>query len=315
MQNPFLYLPMAQWVSVPAYIRWSGQPLIAPFYHVVADEPLPHIRHLYRPRSTKEFEKDLDTFLKHYRPVSVDELSGKLPEGNCFLLSFDDGLRQFHDFVAPILLRKGIPCICFLNSAFLDNRELFYRFKESLLADALKARPQKGLPAPEEILRIPYKDRSLLDKWALQAGVDFEAYLREERPYMTREEIRSLAQKGFRFGGHSIDHPRYSEISPKERLRQTRVSCSVAAEISSGNRLYFSFPHSDDTIPATFFAEIRDKVEYTFGTAGLKQDSVPRHLQRIPMEQGTLTANEILKNEYAYYLLKKPLFKNRINRK
>lgn len=314
MQNPFLHIPLTQKVSLSAYIRWSGQRFIAPFYHVVAEEPLPHIRHLYQAKNAREFEKDLDTLLKKYRPISVDDLAEETPKGNRFLLSFDDGLRQFHDVVAPILLRKGVPCICFLNSAFIDNRALFYRFKQSILVDVLKNHPQKGMPSADEILQTSYKNRLLLDNWAEQAGVDFGAYLKKERPYMTRDEIRALSEKGFRFGGHSIDHPRYSEISPQERLRQTLVSCSTAAEISHDNRQFFSFPYTDDTIPAEFFNSIRGKVEYTFGTAGLKQDSAVNHLQRIPMEQNALSADAILKNEYAYYLLKRLLLKNRINR-
>ena len=116
--------------------------VLAPFYHAVSDIPMPHIRHLYRVKTVAEFERDLDFLLKHYTPIDFHELpnllqhkprSGKPP----MLLSFDDGLREFYDPIAPILLRKGIPAICFLNSGFLDNKDLFFRYKASLLIDFL----------------------------------------------------------------------------------------------------------------------------------------------------------------------------------
>lgn len=315
MKNPFLHTRMAQRFSLSTYMKWSGPRFIAPFYHVVSNEPLPHIRHLYRGKSAAEFERDLDVLLTHYRPISVEDLPIHSQKENRFLLSFDDGLRQFYEIAAPILWRKGVPCICFLNSAFIDNQALFYRFKQSLLIDSQHRISKKRLPLPEKILQTGYKDQALLDEWAQEAGIDFEDFLQKERPYMTTEEIRSLAQKGFHFGGHSIDHPLYSEITPEEQIRQTLVSSAQAAKLGGEGTQYFSFPFTDYGVPARFFSALQAKVAYTFGTAGLKKDAVPNHLQRIPMEQGSLSAEEVLKNEYAYYLLKKPLFKNCINRK
>ena len=49
-----------------------------------------------------------------------------------FHLAFNDGWREFHGFIAPVLLDKGIPATCFLNSALIDNKELFYRFRSNL---------------------------------------------------------------------------------------------------------------------------------------------------------------------------------------
>ena len=49
------------------------------------------------------------------------EGSGKL-DRRCLHLTFDDGFRELHDVVAPILLRKGIPATFFVNSAFIDNK-------------------------------------------------------------------------------------------------------------------------------------------------------------------------------------------------
>ena len=57
---------------------------------------------------------------------------------NSFLLTFDDGFREIYDIIAPILLDKGIPATFFISSGFLDNRELCYQHKASLLVEKVR---------------------------------------------------------------------------------------------------------------------------------------------------------------------------------
>lgn len=308
MRNPFLHSKLVQQPSLSTYLK-LGPDFIAPFYHAVSDEPLPHIRHLYKVKTISEFEEDLDFMLRYYEPISVDELITD-EEGHIFyaegralfhpsrpkmLLSFDDGLRSFYEIVAPILQRKGVPCICFVNSAFLDNKALFYRYEESL--------------------KVEYKKE-----------IDACSFLKQEQPYLTTQQIELLSRQGFHFGGHSIDHPLYSTLSLEAQLRQTLDSCRlvtriVSSALSSSYPCYFSFPFTDTEVSLPFFQQISSVVSLSFGTAGLKFDSTPRHIQRIPMELGrpidniNPSAAEILKGEYAYYTVKKLLFKNTINRK
>ena len=58
-----------------------------------------------------------------------------------FLLSFDDGLSSFYQTIAPILEEESIKAINFVNTDFLDNRELFFRYKVNLIIDKLKHGP------------------------------------------------------------------------------------------------------------------------------------------------------------------------------
>jgi len=55
-----------------------------------------------------------------------------------FFLSFDDGLREPLDIIAPILKQKGVPATFFVNTATLDNLEMLYRHKASLLVDHVR---------------------------------------------------------------------------------------------------------------------------------------------------------------------------------
>ncbi len=303
---------------------------ILPYYHCISEEPKPHLKYLYRQKSVSEFKRDLDYLLKYYYPLNPQELinasvfyqKGKIP----FVLSFDDGLSEFYHIIAPILEEKGLSAICFLNSAFVDNRALFYRYKASLIIDRLKKDPRKlkltgelnknlNL-AVDEILRIKYEESKRLDHIAEKIGLDFNTFLHEEKPYLDSSQINALIKSGFYFGAHSHDHPLYADLNLDEQLFQTQKSIEfLESRFNLGYKL-FSFPFSDYGLSQVFFNKISNIYPSikTFGGAGLKNDKVNSHFQRISFETSDLCAEEILKGEMLYYLIKWPFGKNTILR-
>ena len=129
------------WIHILQKI--TKQKILLPFYHTVAEQPLPHIKHLYRMKTVAEFNKDLDFLLKYFEPIDVETLyhfhTNKIvPEKPVFHLSLDDGLKEIYETVAPILLKKGVPATFFVNSKFADNKALFYRYHTSLAIENLK---------------------------------------------------------------------------------------------------------------------------------------------------------------------------------
>lgn len=321
-------------------IKITGQNVIYPFYHAVSDYELIHIKHLYNVRTSKAFEKDLDFFLKYYKPIEYYELIDSITKNilikkNSFLLSFDDGLSEFDSVIAPILKRKGIPAICFLNSAFIDNKDLFFRYKESVLLDKLKnSEVSSGLKNEIELwfkqrkltyndnydslLSINYLERNNLDSFAKLIGIDFNEYLQKYKPYLSTDQINSLIKQGFIFGSHSIDHPMYSYLDENEQILQTETSIKEITKKFNLNYRIFSFPFTDFSIKKSFFDKVLNKnnsvADLTFGCAGLKHDSCLKNIQRIPIEMGNFSAQNIIIGEYMYYILKAFLSKNIINR-
>ena len=149
-------------------------------------------------------------------------------------------------------------------------------------------------------------------------NLDFAQYLLNKQPYLTRHQIISLKEKGFHFGSHSCDHPEYRFLSLTEQIRQTKTSIE---EITSQFLLpykSFAFPFTDYGISKDFFQAIFEKekiVDISFGCAGLKKDTFPCHVQRIPFEMSDLSAKEIVNTEYVYFLIKAFFGKNTIKRK
>jgi len=325
---------LASCIPFSGLLRTSRQKLFLPFYHLVGDEETPHIRHLYQLRSTKLFEADLDFLLKYFQPIDLTTLIGitkgylPLPSKPVMHLSFDDGLRECAEVVAPILLRKGIPATFFLNSAFLDNRDLMFRYKISLCIELLSKMPEAAQKTAMSLAKTlfhkgavemaTYDEQAAITIFAQEIGsFGFDAFLQTQKPYMTTVQVQELLQNAFSIGSHSIDHPLYSNILLGEQIRQTILSQDFLTATFQLNYKVFAFPFSDDGVNKNFFEKIlsEEKFDLTFGGAGLKKDVVQRNLQRFPMEtQGLPSAHRIVATEYFYYLLKLPFGRNLLRR-
>ena len=307
--------------------RLTGTNLIIPYYHIVSDEEILHVKHLYQYKTTTEFKEDLDFLLKNYLPVGMPELLNHIKTGRplperVFLLTFDDGYREISDIVAPILLEKGISATFFVNSAFIDNKQLCYLNKASLIVEQFQKRWSSGLEdklfgilhsneiwfddIKSGILSIRYQQRGLLDEIANVMNIDFGDYLLVNKPYLTSDQINKLIESGFTIGGHSIDHPVYPSLSLEDQLHQTIESVKFVREIFHLSYGVFAFPFSDHNISKEFFARLSYSglIDLSFGTAGLIEDSAPNHLQRFSLEKPIDTAERIVAFQHARKLKK-----------
>jgi peptidoglycan/xylan/chitin deacetylase (PgdA/CDA1 family) len=318
----------------------TGQNHVFPFYHAVSSQPMPHIRYAYEVRSLSNFKKDLDFLLRHYRPMNLGDLLS-LAKGESksskpgFFLSFDDGLSEIYSVVAPLLISKGIPAAVFVNTDFLDNKELFHRYKASLLlerfdkigysnpvTEVLQSRYHlasgRKRCVKEFLLSLSYHNRHVLDEVAELVELDFKAFLKIKTPYLSSLQLKDLSTQGFYIGAHSKNHPRFSEITEDERREQYQGSMEfIQREFKTGYGM-FSFPFTDVGIEEEFFQLINSDrmppLDVSFGTRGLKNDPVPNHFQRIPMEYGKIQAGTILRGEYLYFVLKHLFGKNDVIR-
>lgn len=304
-----------------------------PLYHSVSDKELPHLKHVIRYKNTLQFEEDLDHISRNFHFVDWHEFknftSGRFkPKKKIALLTFDDGFREFYDVAVPILERKGIYACNFVNPAFIDNQDMMFRCKASLLADAaekmktidpeiyfiLSLKNTDRSILQKKILSVNYQQKDILDRLAEKLEVDFQAYSKKHKPYVSTEELKELTRKGFGISSHSWDHPKYGGLSLAEQMETTD---KTFAYLKKNGFLYesFAFPFTDFEVKKEFFDELfkNEEIYCSFGCAGIKLDSVKRNFQRIPMEMGE-SGVQILKKEIAYFRLKKLINKNTIIR-
>jgi peptidoglycan/xylan/chitin deacetylase (PgdA/CDA1 family) len=325
-------------LPVEKIISANERRLILPFWHAVSDAPLPHLSQLYRVPTISEFERDLDFLLLNYKPASIDDIfrhatSREKPEKNLFFPSFDDGLAECYHVIAPILKKKGIPAAFFINPLFVDNKMLFHRLKASLILNSISKQKSKysGLKEAEQLLQqlfsnknlhqflhqATYTDHSLLDEIAEILNLDFDYFLKQNQPYMTLQQIKELQGDGFLIGAHGMDHREFFLSSEDEIMNQISESMEFLIQEINPPIKTFAFPFTDFKVPDIVFEKANQAKlwDMSFGTAGIKDETMQNHLQRIPMELNESTdGKQTIRTEYIWYYLKSVFGKNKVRR-
>ena len=316
----------------------SKENILIPYYHMVSDEDVLHIKHLYPHKNIKQFTEDLDFILKKFSPVGLNDVlqcfhHKKALPPKALHLTFDDGFREIHDIIAPILFRKGIPATFFVSSGFTDNKILCHQHKASLLVEQILKKDyssniKNGINNiltgnnPEfrdvatGILSVKYRDKSLIDQIADLMNVNFSDYLLKTKPYLTTEHIRKLIGDGFTIGAHSIDHPLYADLSLEEQLRQTMESTAFLKEKFKLNYGVFAFPHSDHGVSRQYYSRIKESnlIDLSFGTSNMMEDVVQDNVQRFSLEKPLWPAKNIIALQYAKRFWRMAKGQNRIHR-
>jgi peptidoglycan/xylan/chitin deacetylase (PgdA/CDA1 family) len=166
----------------------------------------------------------------------------------------------------------------------------------------------------KSLLMIGYNQKALLDTLALKAELDFSIYLNHSPVYLSSAEVEDILHSGFDIGGHSSEHMDFSLLDASEMELQIKESIDdLQKRFGIGSR-YFSFPFTSDGVPLQVIENVLDKgfSEVLLGTSGLKNTGRKGYIQRIPMEDYRMSAEDAMKTEYFYYLLKKPLGRNRL---
>jgi peptidoglycan/xylan/chitin deacetylase (PgdA/CDA1 family) len=290
----------------------AGPVVFHPFYHTVSDVYLPYINPLYDVKKIKDFEKDLDFLLRHFNAVDIYAVdfyrqNPAQLKTHTFHLSFDDGLRGIYENLMPLLYQKGVPATVFVNKAFVDNKQLFYRHKAAILIDKLNKGKisdtiRKKIDV-QDIYAISYSNQRFLDEMALLLDIDFQSFLRTGRPYLTSDELKEMQAKGFTIGAHSIDHPNFGELTQSEQIRQVTESCAFVKEMFHEPNAYFSFPFSDENIPESLFKAIENTVDMTFGISGMQIKNNGRHAGRIDMEKNSRNAKGAINKSFLKYIV------------
>jgi peptidoglycan/xylan/chitin deacetylase (PgdA/CDA1 family) len=342
-----LYYNASRYLPTGMLERMAGAGTLFPYHHLVSDEEVPHVRHLYSYKNIRQFQADLDHLLKHLRPVPVSDvvnavLSGEPLPPRSFLLSFDDGFREVYDIIAPMLSAKGVPAVFFVNPAFLDNRQLFYRCKISLVIEALSHKKsddplfarcarmlEMGPSTTREELsqglrEINNLNLHLLDRLAERLELSFDDYLRTARPFMTVGQVKELGAKGFTIGAHSWDHPYYDLVPGEEQKRQTVESALYVQQHFSPAYNLFSFPHSDAGLSQAFFDRFltgdalvdgKPPIDVFFGIQNQRLEPANRVLHRFNAERPELPMADQLNGVLLLILAQRCMKKNYIQRK
>ena len=280
------------------HLRRLQPALLCPVYHLAREDDPEWWCDRCRVLKPAAFEGDLDTFLKWGEPVDVREMvdwaRGNRPRPHGFFLSFDDGYRELHDVVAPILKRKGVPATLFVCSSLIDNRAIFFEDHIGLILDALSRSSAKRRENADRILseysvdsaglfRLRTPRHELLGRLSELLEIDTGEFLRTRQPYLTHGHVQKLISMGFGIGSHSVDHSLYEDLMIDEQLRQTTSSVDKIAQMFRLDYRVFAFPYGEFGVHPAFFQRLfaENSIDICFGTRGVMQDEFePKVVQR-----------------------------------
>jgi len=295
--------------------------VLFPYAHIVSDVVPLHVRHLYEIPKIGKFKSDIDFLCRRYRALQLSELEriGRLPvkrSARSFVLSFDDGMREVYDIIAPILRDKGIPAVFFLNAATIDNRQLMWRHKISLVVERSQQQPGRippglnvasGESLCSKLKALRFADERILDDVARFFEIDFDEYLSTAKPYLTTGQVLELARDGFEFGAHSASHPYFNELAVEDQKDQIYRSVQFIRTLGLPCRC-FAFPFHDNGVPASIFRYMTDlDLVLSFGTSEARVDSIGFSFQRFGLdaENAGLTLERLLNQLSAKSLVRR----------
>ena len=299
-------------LSLPFYELLLPRNLVGFFYHIVSDEHVPHVAHLYPYKSAVAFEQDILAIKRHYTLVSYQDILAhhngerKLPPKAAFL-SFDDGFKECFTVVCPILLRQSAPCIFFLTTDAVDNQTLVYNNKASVCVEVIRGlsneESQELLPraaairgeetqSVEEVcswlLNLDAASEGMIDRIGELLNLDFAAYLQNHQPYMTVEQVKIMKSEGFAFGGHTRRHVKLMHLDQENQAEEIIESCQRVAEWGGEKQVPFAFPISGAYVNREFLNRLREEnpnIGLIFDINWLRKDKAHFIYNRIWMDQ------------------------------
>ena len=294
------------------------------YYHTVNNEKLNYLDNLFSFKNEKHFKNDIELLLNNYQPLNPDFFLkdfkyNQIPK-NHFLLTFDDGLSQIFDVIAPILYEKKISAIFFVNPHYIDNKNFFVRHVISVLIDiilnnkydkeiiqeinyllSLKKSSSKSLLI-NDLKKINFDSENILLRITELLKVDINTELKKKKPFISKNQIKEMIEMGFYFGGHTMTHPRLNTINYNDQKKEIIDSINWLKLNFKINYSFFAFPYTDRGISKKLIKSIfkYDNSSIVFGNSGLKKDFDERIIQRFSLEKPNQNTSKLIVSENLY---------------
>jgi len=242
-------------------------------YHSVAEEESPFVKGANVWISSRRFARHLDYLLKHYRVLSLENLTislkdGKLPERS-LVITFDDGFADVFGFAYPMLKRHGLPATVFLTTCSMGSQkpiwiqELCYlmnTFGVEKTVDAIASiveqpgfrdsiarfSPRGTLQRQAEKFLTYAVDKSererILASLFQRFGVSRAELLARNSIFLTWNQVTHMHKDGIGFGSHGESHTPFSVMSVDEQREEIFNGKKVLDEKLGQSFVPFSYP-------------------------------------------------------------------------
>jgi peptidoglycan/xylan/chitin deacetylase (PgdA/CDA1 family) len=235
------------------------------YYHLVSEELKP-----YYPNdqivSPKEFERQISYFRKKYDILPLNQAIKQYKEGISFdrqmVITTDDGFKENHTYIAPILDQLNCKATFFVNDATIDNQSMMWR--HILFYIDKTASPKAILPAIQKLqqkysldpiqpsqsllswslksIPMSVKEAFCIDLWFEIKNESIESYLEQNKIYLTAPDLKELVSHGYDIGCHTKTHPNCDLLNDEEIKEEIILSKERLSELTNMPITSFSFP-------------------------------------------------------------------------
>jgi peptidoglycan/xylan/chitin deacetylase (PgdA/CDA1 family) len=219
----------------------------------------------------EQLSRQLAFVKRWFDPIGIHELAafasgdGALPP-NPLMVTFDDGYRDNHDVVLPLLLKHGVRAVFFVATDYVDRRRIFWWDRVNLLVgrsgqDRLVLSYPEPLVLPLEgavarraavrrLLRI-IKDRPRLDlarfleevERATGVAVSAEEEVRlADATVMTWSHAAALLRAGMDVQSHTHTHRVLQTLNGDDLEMELRLSRRMIADVLGQPPVALSYP-------------------------------------------------------------------------
>ncbi|MFP4416737.1 MAG: polysaccharide deacetylase family protein [Chitinispirillaceae bacterium] len=199
----------------------------------------------FRKISKQTFESQLRMLLKRFRVISLAEYtaiirSGRLPDPDTLVLTFDDGYQDFYYYAFPILQKYGLPATLFVTTGFIDGdfwmwpdmieyivlhspkslihlplNGVYFRFK----LDDYFSRISAWNTIADYCLTVSNPEKfQIIDSVAKVCDVRIPMAPSPEYQALNWNQLRYMAQHDIEVGSHTVTHPILSRVEKAEDL-------------------------------------------------------------------------------------------------
>ena len=207
-----------------------------------------------------EFERQLDFLERHFQIVSMSEAVAELASGGPprspandpgqssqrpkLVLTVDDGFRDNHSLLLPVLRSRGLPTTVFVATDFVDFGRPPWPTE---LGEVLSLCHDDGVPGQRR--------RDLFHEWSRETPERRHQLLDELRheqcaegdrsPALTWVQLREMESAGIEVGSHTAFHSVLPKMTDEVLEREVSLSrLRIEAELEGPCR-YFSYPNGD----------------------------------------------------------------------
>lgn len=239
----------------------------------------PHFRYL----PLDAFRRQLDHFQSKAHIATQAEFEHALasgqPDPRAVVLTFDDGLRDHHDYVLPELRARGLWGLFYVATLPHTERQVLDVHKVHLALGRRGGR--RVLEELENVIRpemlepgyvaqlsaaiyrghVEDEATALVKRWLNyylkleHRGSACEEVFRRsgghaerdvELHYMSREQLRAMRAAGLGVGAHSIHHRLLSQLTDAEQEREVLGSLQILSELLGEPVTTFCFPYGGE---------------------------------------------------------------------